>query len=155
ERGWNTFNTAAIQSCLARAGRGTRIDALRLAAHSRGGRGLTRTVSHCPPLIDVGLIDRVIMLDQTHPGLDTSLRAGTPRGRTPAPITDYLQGIGGAGTSLSAQGVRAIGFARLVQDRPDLPPPAGPAALLAPILPDLPPRGSFTTHPVAPGATGG
>src|SRR5262249_29432307 len=79
-----------------------------------------------------------------------------PPGQTPAPITDYTQGdSGGAGTALSAQGVRAIGFARLVQDRPDLPPPAGPAALLAPILADLPPRGSFTAHPVAPGATGG
>lgn len=154
ERGWNSFDTAAIQSCLTRAGRGTRIDALRLAAHSRGGRGLTRTVAR--RLIDVGLIDRVIMLDQPHPGLAGSLAAGAARGARPAPITDYTQGGGGgAGTALDAQGVRAIGFARLVQDRSDLPPPAAAATLLAPVLVDLPSRGRFTTHPVAAGTTGG
>ena len=153
ERGWNTIDTAAIQSCLGRAGRGTRIDALRLSGHSRGGRGLTRTVAR--RLIDVGLIDRVIMLDQPHAGLAGSLSAGVPRGTRPAPIIDYTQGGGGAGTALNAQGVRAIGFARLVQDRPDLPPPAPAAALLAPILAVLPPRGSLTTHPVTAVSTSG
>ena len=153
EKGWNTINTAGIQSCLSRAGRGTQIDALRLAGHSRGGRGLTRTVGR--RLIDVGLIDRVIMLDQPHPGLGTSLRTGVPAGTTPAPITDYTQGpAGGAGTALKDKGVRAIGFARLVQDRPDVPPPAAAATLLQPILADLPPRGSFTTQPVAAGTPG-
>jgi hypothetical protein len=154
ERGWNTINTSAVQSCLTRAGRGTRIDALRLAGHSRGGRGLTRTVAL--RLIDVGLIDRVFMLDQPHAGLAASLAAGASPGSRPAPIIDYSQGDGGGtGTALNAQGVRAIGFARLVQDRSDVPPPAAAATLLAPILADLPPRGSFTTQPVAAGTTSG
>jgi hypothetical protein len=58
-------------------------------------------------LIDAGLIDRVIMLDQPHPGLGTSLRTGVQAGTTPAPITDYTQGpAGGAGTALKDKGVR-------------------------------------------------
>lgn len=145
ERGWNTFNTAAIQSCLARAGRPTRIDGLRLIAHSRGGRGLTKTVER--RLIDIGSVDQVIMLDQPHAGLAENLAAATPKGKKPPPIIDYTQGAGvkGAGTTLNAESIRAIGFARLIRDRPDVPAPAPAAALLGPIMADLPQRGQFTT----------
>ena len=153
ERGWNTIDTAGIQSCLARIGRSTQIDALRLAGHSRGGRGLTRTITR--GLVDVGLIDRVIFLDQPHDNLGPSLRRGLPAGTRPAPVIDYTQGpAGGSGRAIDNRGIRAIGFARLVQDRPDVPPPAAAAALLAPILADLPARGSFTTEPVTAGVTG-
>lgn len=149
--GWNTIDTAGIQSCLVRAGRGTRIDALRLAGHSRGGIGLTQTVSR--RLIDMSLVDRIIMLDQPHERLNESLARLPPRSRPP--VIDYTQGGGGSGTALYAPGVRAIGFSRLIQDRPDVPLPGAVATLVAPILADLPPRGGFTTQPVPPGATGG
>ena len=144
EAGWNAMTTAAIHSCLARAGRPQRIDRLRLIAHSRGGRGLVTTVHR--GLVNIGIVDKVIMLDQPHDSLDKDLAAATP-GRKPLPVIDYTQGPGikGGGRTLKAEVIRAIGFARLVQDRPDPPPPPPAAALLAPILADLPRRGSFTT----------
>jgi hypothetical protein len=146
EAGWNAMTTAAIHSCLARAGRLQRIDRLRLIAHSRGGRGLVTTVHR--GLVNIGIVDKVIMLDQPHGSLDKDLAAATP-GRKPPPVIDYTQGPGtkGGGRTLKAEVIRAIGFARLVQDRPNPPPPPPAAALLAPILADLPRRGSFTTDP--------
>jgi hypothetical protein len=150
ERGWNSFNTAAILSCLQRAGRPARIDTLRLSAHSRGGRGLMKTVER--RLIDVGKVDQVTMLDQPHGGLDTSLAAAMPRGQRPPPILDYTQGsnVRGAGRVLNAETVRAIGFARLIRDRGDVPPPAAAAGLLRPIMADLPARGQFSTDATPP-----
>jgi hypothetical protein len=150
ERGWNSFNTAAILSCLQRAGRPPRIDTLRLSAHSRGGRGLGKTVER--RLIDVGKVDQVIMLDQPHASLAADLAAAMPRGHRPPPILDYSQGPGvrGSGRVLNAETVRAIGFARLIRDRGDVPPPAAAAALLRPVLADLPARGQFSTDRTPP-----
>ena len=67
---------------------------------------------------------------------------------------DYTKG-GGTGRNrvVSALGSRAIGFARLIADRPDVPAPAPARALIA-ALGALPPRGSFTTQPVPAGTTG-
>jgi hypothetical protein len=144
EAGWNAMTTAAIHGCLAAAGRPPRIDRLRLIAHSRGGRGLVTTVRR--KLVDIGLLDKVIMLDQPHGTLDADLAASTPRGRKPPPVVDYTQSSApGAARALNAETVRAIGFSRLIQDRPDRPPPPAAVALVAPIIADLPRRGGFTT----------
>src|SRR4051812_23812096 len=110
------MTTAAIHSCLARAGRPQRIDRLRLIAHSRGGRGLVTTVHR--KLVNIGIVDKVIMLDQPHGSLDKDLAAAAKK---PPPVIDYTQGPGikGRGRTLKAEVIRAIGFARLIQDRPD------------------------------------
>ena len=143
ERGWNTFDTAAINSCLRRAGRPIRIDRLRAAAHSRGGRGLTRTINR--GLIPGGTFEQVIFLDQPHGAL-SGLRRGV--------LIDYTKGGGtGRNRHLSALGSRAIGFARLIADRSDIPAPAPARALIAALGP-LPARGSFTTQPIPTGTTG-
>ncbi|HEX3758750.1 MAG TPA: DUF4157 domain-containing protein [Kofleriaceae bacterium] len=119
ERGWTTINTAAIQACLARAGRSTTITVTRFAAHSRGGRGMERTLAR-------GLV-----------------------APAPAQVT-RLEAPGGHGHSrnrpVASEDIRAIGYARLIQDRTDVPAPAGAMALIAPLLADLPARGQFTTH---------
>jgi hypothetical protein len=47
EKGWNTINTAGIQSCLSRAGRGTQIDALRRRSGPYSNRGTP--VDRCGP----------------------------------------------------------------------------------------------------------
>ncbi|HUV92286.1 MAG TPA: DUF4157 domain-containing protein, partial [Anaerolineales bacterium] len=141
--GWNSFDIAAIHSCLIRAGRPARIDRLRAAAHSRGGRGLTRTINR--GFIPGSNFERVIFLDQPHGAL-LGLRRGV--------LVDYTKGGDtGRGRIISALGSRAIGFARLIADRPDVPAPAPARALIAALGP-LPPRGSFTTQPVPAGTTG-
>ena len=154
EAGWNSIDTANIQECLVRAGRQPTIDKIRMAAHSRGMRGLNATIHH--KLINVALVDKIIALDIGHSALGGNLAAALPKGTAAPPIVDYSQGaVRGSGKAINDEGIRAIGFGRLIQDRPDVPAPAATMALLTSVLRDLPPRGSFTTDPVPAGSTSG
>jgi hypothetical protein len=147
EIGWNAFDNAAIAECLKYAGRVTTISKLRLCAHSRGIRGLTKTVVNRH--IDLRLLDKVIVLDVPHLDLANNLPLVMPPGTRAPPIISYSQRPGvGARTALNADGVRAIGFARLIQDRTDVPPPPRVASLIAKIA-DLPALGSFSTGAVS------
>lgn len=150
--GWNTIDTNAILACLERAGRKPAIDKLRLCAHSRGIRGLQRTIQE--GRVDLQLVDKIFILDQTDADLLVKPSSVFPRAARRRPtIVSYAKVFKSpkdwqpdAGTTLNGFAMLALSFARLIQDRPDVSlPPAAAVFLLPKVVPSLKPLGTFTT----------
>jgi hypothetical protein len=140
-----TISTDEIQTCLAAAGRTRKdIDAIRLSAHSRGGRGLEHTIgtfAAAKPLIDLRLVEKITVFDASYAHLGTAL--GAQRKKLTAMIDPGKGGVfkpdalqlydvtvqnvsGFKGTPLARRdkrsgvpdpsGVRAVSYVRFVAD---------------------------------------
>ncbi|MEA3077550.1 MAG: hypothetical protein QOF60_2458 [Actinomycetota bacterium] len=146
---------AQIREALESTGRAARVDAVRMSAHSRGNGGLAKTLRR--RLIDPSLIEHVTVLDGSD--FHRSLTAGFRSSRIPpANITaDFvttgpfpMRGVRSQG--MDAEGIRAIGYARLINDavtlgRVSALPPAI-AGLVSAVT--LPSRGSFSANSPPP-----
>jgi hypothetical protein len=127
-----TISTAEIEGCLRAARRASAsIDALRLTAHSRGHRGLERTIGFKgTPTVDLKLVERVTVFDASYEDLGMVLAqrtkdlvgmkaAGKP-GWAPGAIhlidvtVDNVSGL--HGTRLGVSAMRGLFYARLVQN---------------------------------------
>ncbi len=127
-----TISTSEIQQCLTAAGRPANIDAIRLSAHSRGHRGLERTIGfNGTPLINLSLVEKITVFDASYQDLGTAiashrkdLTAMTDPSNPNKFKADAVQlydvtvsNISGlAGTKLDARSMRAIGYARMIQE---------------------------------------
>jgi hypothetical protein len=168
--GYQTISTAQIKACLAAAGRAnTDIAALRLTAHSRGHRGLEKTLMGS--LVDTSLIDRVTILDAFYQDTKKAISgAGIDKAKVVQyDLVDALGTQPGERSRIAGDKrllfnanppacphslshyLAAIGYVRLLTDMRTTTPEV--AALLA-TLPKvsaglasvtLPPRGSFMT----------
>jgi hypothetical protein len=154
EPGHASLDTAAIEQALRAAGRSTRIDALRLTAHSRGYRGLSFTLLR--GLIASPTPECVVALDDAYSSLDSALqRRRIPGSRQVAYIVtlfDRLTTSGAAHRSIPIVASRIVGYVRIIEDAiaRGVVVPAVIASEVA-RLPGIPARGSFTTD-AAPGA---
>ncbi len=150
-----TITRAQIEHCLQSIGRGSQIDSVRMSAHSRGNAGMARELQR--RLIPTSLIDHVTVLDGSdhQNGLTQGFRASAiPTSR----ITAYfvttgpfpMSGVQSRG--INAECIRAIGYARLINDavttgRVTTLPPAIASAVGALTLPA---RGMFSTATPTP-----
>lgn len=152
-----TISHQQIVAALASTGRPATVASITLSAHSRGNAGLAATLQR--RLIPASLIEHVTVLDASDQArtIVAGLRAsGIPLSRVTADIVTTGQfGTFPAGVtkrSMDPAAIRAIGYARLINDAQALGrvspfPPA--ISALAAALP-LPPRGSFTTEDPPP-----
>lgn len=171
-----TISTAEITRCLAAAGRGTSIDAIRMSAHSRGHRGLSRTIGmgSAPPLIDLGKVEGVTVFDASYSTLGgtlTSHRGALTRMQDPAHPGRFAPGAvrlydvtvgnvsGLPGISLNQNLIRGLAYVRLVQEglargeigRGDLSAlPAATQSATSRLLSAIPARGAFSTRTPTP-----
>jgi len=142
--GWRTIDMPGIENCLASIGRSTKIDALRLSAHSRGGFGLQQSLQRG---LITGAIKRVVILDCGE-FFDTSLvRSLKSRG---ADVIHYRINNKNAVTGakpirLEPNCIRAIEYTRLIQDAIVTQPTLVIPAYIRSQLLSLPARGLFTT----------
>lgn len=128
-----TVTTAEIQNALSKIGRSTTtIHALRLSAHSRGHRGLERTMGFGgSPLIDLNLVERVSVFDASYKDLGTTLTShikDLPKMQDPANAGAFAAGTvnlydvtvanisGLKGKKLDVSGIRALSYLRFVQE---------------------------------------
>jgi hypothetical protein len=130
---WVTITTSDIQTCLAAVRRSsTDIGAIRLSAHSRGHRGLERTLGFKgAPTIDLAKVERVTVFDASYHDLGVALSShlkdltamqepGHPtRFRTGA-VNLYdvtVSNISGLrGRTLDPSAVRALAYVRFVAE---------------------------------------
>ncbi|HEV2780935.1 MAG TPA: hypothetical protein VGX25_16245 [Actinophytocola sp.] len=152
-----TISLQQIVDALASTGRPATVSAITMSAHSRGNAGLAATLRR--RLIPASLIHHITILDANDqaPTILAGIRAsGVPLSNVTADIVTTGQfGTFPAGIrtrSMDPAAIRAIGYARLINDAQALSrvspfPPA--IAALAAALP-LPARGSFTTANPAP-----
>ncbi|MQA86284.1 MAG: hypothetical protein GEV03_17030 [Streptosporangiales bacterium] len=150
-----TISEDQVRQGLASVGRPAQIASVRMSAHSRGNGSMAATLRG--RLFSPGLIDHVTVLDGSD--FARSLTEGFRRsGVPPSKITaDFvttgpfpLRGVRSQG--IDAAGIRALGYARLINDavatgRVGTLPPAIASKVAA--LP-LPPRGSFAASSPAP-----
>jgi hypothetical protein len=173
---WVTVSTTEIMKCLRSADRPVlTINALRLSAHSRGHRGLERTMGFKgKPTVDPGLVERVTVFDASYRDLGsvlggrasqlTKMRAGGKGGWAPGAVNLYdvtVQNISGfKGRRLDVSGIRALSYVRFVQeglllgkvDRTDFPRFVPPVVQDATdrLLAAIPARGAFSTRSPTP-----
>ncbi|MFE7746604.1 hypothetical protein [Nocardia sp. NPDC057455] len=152
-----TITLPQIIDALAGVGRPASVSDITMSAHSRGNAGLAATLRH--RLIPASLIAHITILDGNDqaPTILAAIRAsGVPLSKVTADIVTTGQfGTFPAGIrtrSMDPAAIRAIGYARLINDAQALGrispfPPA--IAAMAAALP-LPARGTFTTASPAP-----
>jgi peptidoglycan hydrolase-like protein with peptidoglycan-binding domain len=145
KNGWRTIDMAAIRSCLDRVGRSSSIDALRLSAHSRGGKGLQ--VSMAKPGLITGSIDRITLLDCGEFFNGAVVSGFKARG---AAVIHYRVNnknpLAGADVrNLPSGCMRAIGYSRLIDDAREV----RPGIVIPPVIASqnlaLPDRGRFSS----------
>jgi hypothetical protein len=153
-----TISLQQIVDTLASTGRPATVSAITMSAHSRGNAGLAATLKH--RLIPASLIDHITILDGNDqaPTILAGIQAsGVPLSKVTADIVTTGQfGTFPAGIrtrSMDPAAIRAIGYARLINDAQALsrvsPFPPAIAALATALA--LPARGTFTTMDPAPG----
>jgi hypothetical protein len=136
--GWRTIDDAAIQACLARAGRSSTITSVRLSGHSRGVSGLSKTLEL--RLIKTP-VDRIHILDA--PELFHQGRKNVIVYR----VNVRKQVPGAVHRDLNPTCVRAIGYTRLIQNAMVTQPLLTiPPSIRSQLLP-IPQRGCFRTTP--------
>ncbi|MGA3399578.1 MAG: DUF4157 domain-containing protein [Acetobacteraceae bacterium] len=122
---WVTLSTAEIQQCLTALKRpNTKIDALRLVAHSRGARGLEHSIGKGgAATVDVSLVERVTVFDASYQDLGNAVRADKatmPAATAPGGMQLYDTTVanvsGFKGTQFDVSSARALFYVRFVQD---------------------------------------
>ncbi len=129
-----TINTAEVQKCLSSINRPTKIDALRLSAHSRGHRGLENTIGKTPgstPLLDLSLVQKISVFDASYHDLGqalTSHKKDLTAMADPANPGQFKQDSlnlydvtvanisGYKGIQLEPRAIRALSYTRLIQE---------------------------------------
>lgn len=150
-----TISSGQITAALESVGRPARIDALTLSAHSRGNAGLAKTLQG--RLLPSALIQAITILDGND--FAKKLLAGFKASRIPlSKVTadivttgrNKFEGV--KALHLDWQGVRSIGYARLIKDAVSLgrvpPLPPGIASKVNAVT--LPPRGTLSASPTPP-----
>lgn len=152
-----TISESQVRQGLESIGRPARVDAVRMSAHSRGNSSMAETLRR--RLFSAALIDHITVLDGSD--FSASLTEGFRRTGVPASriTADFVttgafrqRGVVRVSQGMDPAGVRAVGYARLINDAVatgrvvSLPP--GIAAKVA-ALP-LPPRGTFSAASSAP-----
>ena len=152
ERGHRfTISESQVRQGLESVGRPAQINAVRMSAHSRGNGSMAETLRR--RLFSAALIDHITVLDGSD--FSASLTEGFRRtGVPPSRITaDFVTtgafrqpGVVHTSQGMDPEGVRAVGYARLINDavatgRVTTLPPDIAAKVAA--LP-LPPRGTFS-----------
>ena len=174
---WITISTAEIEKCLGALMRpSTKIDSLRLAAHSRGHRGLEHTIGKGGmATVNVSLVEKITVFDASYQDLGNAITAqtGMPAAANAAKGGVQLYDVtvanvsGLKGIQIDASRARALFYVRFVQDGLALGKidPVDIKALRSDpnknvrdatnrLLAKLPPRGTFSTrNPLPAGMT--